>query len=64
MAQVPALMEGFARLIETPSVSSVDPRLDMSNRPVADLLAGWFAGLGFDIDIGRASCRERVLRLV
>lgn len=51
MAQVPALMEGFARLIETPSVSSVDPTLDMSNRPVADLLADWFAGLGFDIDI-------------
>lgn len=51
MAQVPALMDGFARLIETPSVSSVDPRLDMSNRPVVDLLAGWFADLGFDIDI-------------
>ncbi len=51
MSQVPAFMEGFARLIETPSVSSVDPRLDMSNRAVVDLLAGWFADLGFDIDI-------------
>lgn len=51
MAQVPALMDGFARLIETPSVSSVDPRLDMSNRPLVDLLAGWFAELGFGIDM-------------
>lgn len=51
MSQVPALMDGFAQLIATPSVSSVDPRYDMSNRPIVDLLAGWFADLGFSIDI-------------
>lgn len=51
MSQVPDLMDGFARLIATPSVSSVDPRYDMSNRPVVELLAGWLADLGFDIDI-------------
>lgn len=51
MAQVPALMDGFAQLVATPSVSSVDPRHDMSNRPVVDLLAGWFDDLGFDVDI-------------
>lgn len=44
---IPHLLEAFARLIETPSVSSIDPSLDMSNQPVVDLLAGWFEELGF-----------------
>ena len=38
-------------LIETPSVSAIDPTLDMSNRSIIDLLAGWLEGLGFQIEI-------------
>lgn len=41
----------LARLIATPSVSCVDPALDMSNRPVAELAAGWLADLGFGIEL-------------
>ncbi|MEJ2761770.1 MAG: acetylornithine deacetylase [Gammaproteobacteria bacterium] len=47
----PAFMEAFRRLVATPSVSCLDPALDQSNRPVADLLAEWLEGLGFDIRI-------------
>lgn len=36
-------------LIETPSVSSVDPTLDMGNGAVIDLLAGWLDDLGFHV---------------
>lgn len=38
-------------LIETPSVSSGLPELDMSNRPVVDLLANWLETEGFKIEI-------------
>lgn len=34
-------------LIASPSVSCSIPELDMSNRPVAELLAGWLDALGF-----------------
>lgn len=64
MSQVPDLMDGFARLIATPSVSSVDPRHDMSNRPVVDLLAGWFADLGFDIDIADVPGQDGKVNLI
>ena len=35
------LLERIRRLIATPSVSSVSPQFDQSNRPVIDLLADW-----------------------
>lgn len=41
----------LTQLIATPSVSCVDPALDMSNRPVAELAAGWLAELGFETEI-------------
>ncbi len=44
-------MDSLARLVATPSVSSVDPRYDMSNRPIVDMLANWLSDLGFRIDI-------------
>jgi acetylornithine deacetylase len=34
-------------LIGTPSVSSTDPSLDMSNRAAADLVGGWLEAAGF-----------------
>ena len=47
----PALLEMLSELIAIPSVSSVDPRLDQSNRPVVERLAEWLEGLGFGIEI-------------
>ena len=41
----------LAELVALPSVSATHANLDMSNRPVIDLLATWFADLGFAIDI-------------
>ncbi len=41
----------IAELIATPSVSAVRPELDMPNRAVVDLLAGWLEHEGFAIEI-------------
>jgi acetylornithine deacetylase len=38
-------------LIEVPSISSGLPELDMSNRPVIDLLANWLEAEGFKVEI-------------
>lgn len=51
MKNPPPLENMLARLIATPSVSCVDTMLDMSNRPVAELAAGWLADLGFKVDL-------------
>lgn len=50
-AKTPELIECLQQLIGTPSVSSVQPQYDQSNRPVIDLLANWLADLGFAIEI-------------
>ena len=50
MITLPAFQESFAALVAAPSVSSIDPRHDQSNLPVADLLANWFADLGFAVE--------------
>lgn len=47
----PTVMQRLRALIGTPSVSSVSPEFDQSNRPVIDLLAGWLADLGYQIEI-------------
>lgn len=44
---LPDLKQRLQQLLATASVSSADPRWNMSNRPVIDLLAGWFEQLGF-----------------
>lgn len=41
----------IAQLIATPSVSCVLAELDMSNRAVIELLAGWAESVGFDCEI-------------
>ena len=51
MSSSPPLLESLQALIGTPSVSSVQPQHDQSNRPVIDLLANWLADLGFSIEI-------------
>lgn len=47
----PTLPEMLAGLIESPSVSAVNPELDMSNRAVIDRIAGWAESLGFVCEI-------------
>lgn len=41
------LLDRIRQLIATPSVSSVSPQFDRSNRPVVDLLADWLEQAGF-----------------
>jgi acetylornithine deacetylase len=45
------LLDRIRRLIATPSVSSVSPQFDQSNRAVIDLLAGWLEEAGFAVRI-------------
>jgi acetylornithine deacetylase len=43
--------EQLAQLVAVPSVSCTNPKLDMGNRRVIDLLANWLGDMGFAIDI-------------
>jgi acetylornithine deacetylase len=47
----PTLMQMLRALIAAPSVSSVSPQFDQSNRAVIELLAAWLEGLGFRSEI-------------
>jgi len=47
----PTLMQMLEGLIAAPSMSSVSPEFDTSNRPVIDLLATWLEGLGFAVEV-------------
>ena len=59
---LPSTREMIAELIATPSVSCVHPDMDMSNRAVIELVAGWADGLGFDCEIQQIN--ERKFNLV
>lgn len=48
---LPPTRDMIAQLISSPSVSCVHADMDMSNRPVIDLVAEWAEGLGFDIEL-------------
>jgi len=48
---LPSTREMISQLIATPSISCYHPDLDMSNRAVIDLLAGWMEPRGFDLEI-------------
>ena len=48
---MPKLIQNLEDLIALPSISSSNPALDTSNRPVIDLLAERLADLGFAIEI-------------
>ncbi len=56
--ELPGTREMIAELIATPSVSCVHADLDMSNRGVIDLVAGWCESLGFDIEIQAVDDRK------
>ncbi len=47
----PKLNEMLQQLIALPSMSSVSPEFDTSNREVVDLLASWLDDLGFQVSI-------------
>jgi acetylornithine deacetylase len=53
MAQhrTPSLREMLAGLIQAPSVSSVNPDFDMSNRTAAERIAGWLDSAGFGVKL-------------
>src|SRR5579863_8043167 len=53
MAQnrAPTRREMLAGLIQAPSVSSVSPEFDMSNRQAAERIAGWLDSLGFTVEL-------------
>lgn len=51
MYKAPKLLEMIHELIATPSISSVNPDFDQSNRPVIDLLANWLTGLGYAVEV-------------
>lgn len=51
MTQQPALLDYLKGLIASPSISSVSPEFDQSNRGVIDLLGNWLEDLGFNVEI-------------
>jgi len=48
---LPASKDMIAELIATPSISSFDPRLDTSNRPVCERLAAFLESAGARVDL-------------
>lgn len=50
-ARVPDMFGMLQALVGAPSVSCSTPKLDMSNRPVIDLLAQWLEALGFAVEV-------------
>ena len=60
----PQFMEAFAQLIALPSVSSIDPQIDQSNRGVIELLANWFEDLGFSCELQLVSSNPDKLNLI
>jgi acetylornithine deacetylase len=47
----PSLIEMLTELIAAPSMSSVSPEFDTSNREVVELLAEWLEQLGFNAEV-------------
>jgi acetylornithine deacetylase len=47
----PGLVEMMSRLIAHPSMSSVSPAYDISNRAVIDQLAEWLTPMGFEVEV-------------
>jgi len=45
------MIEMLQKLIATPSMSSVSPEFDISNKAVIDMLAQWLEDFGFDVEI-------------
>ncbi|HEU5399224.1 MAG TPA: acetylornithine deacetylase [Gammaproteobacteria bacterium] len=50
-ARAPKLQDMLTGLIGAPSVSSVSPQYDMSNRPAAERIAGWLESIGCQVEL-------------
>ena len=46
-----SFLEHYETIINTPSISAFDQKFDQSNKPLIDILSGWFSDLGFSITI-------------
>ena len=46
-----SFLEHYETIIKTPSISAFDEKKDQTNRPLIDILSGWFSDLGFSITI-------------
>ena len=47
----PAFINMYQQLIAEPSISALDPQLNMSNYSTIELLAAWCENLGFQVEI-------------
>lgn len=63
-SQPPTLMDMFSQLVVTPSISSVNPRFDQSNKGVIELLANWLSDLEFTIELMPVAERPEKLNLI
>ncbi len=64
MRKTPEFEDCFAELIRLPSVSSIDPEHDQSNRGVIDALANWLEALGFACEIMPVSDKPEKCNLI
>lgn len=51
MARIPAFLDMYRALVASPSISCLNPDLDMSNKTVIDQLGIWLTELGFKVSI-------------
>ncbi|MDO5055265.1 MAG: acetylornithine deacetylase [Pasteurella oralis] len=51
MKNIPSFLQMYQQLIASPTISSIDPNFDQSNRTLIELLAGWLETLGFKTEI-------------
>ncbi|WDI78779.1 acetylornithine deacetylase [Candidatus Purcelliella pentastirinorum] len=49
--KLPSFIDMYNKIINIPSISSSDKKLDTSNKNIINILAEWFNNLGFTIDI-------------
>lgn len=61
---LPNLQDMMRRLVATPSVSSLQPAHDQSNRAVNELIADWLEPLGFEIELKPVPGLEGKVNLV
>ena len=51
MKKMLPFIERYRQLIAIPTISSLQPEFDLSNKPLIDLLATWLAEFGFKIEM-------------
>ncbi|QIM63271.1 acetylornithine deacetylase [Pasteurellaceae bacterium Orientalotternb1] len=44
-------LQRYQQVIEIPTISSLEPQFDLTNRPLVELLASWLADFGFKTEI-------------